>query len=141
MLADNAPVILTDGYYSDARYWQYRFRLMGLLGLARLGEKSARAELLDLHEKGSPAEKMDALLAFLDLGEVPDVAFADLDSIEPRLVATAAQLIAAHGDTAAKDRLKKKFAGEPLWDVFRHSGVDDYNILRTVREAGNGSSR
>jgi hypothetical protein len=130
LLADNPAVVLSEGYYTDARYWQYRFRLMGLLGMARLGDKTARTELLDLHKKGSPAEKMDVLLAFLDLGEAPEVAFGDLESIEPRLVATAAQVIAAHGDAAAKERLRLRFATSPLWSEFRGSGVDDYNILR-----------
>jgi hypothetical protein len=132
LLADNPAVVLSEGYYSDARYWQYRFRLMGLLGMAKLGDKSARTDLLDLHKKGSPAEKMDVLLAFLDLGEAPEISFGDLDSIEPRLVATAAQLIATHGDAAAKERLHKHFASAPLWGEFRGSGVDDYNILRIV---------
>jgi hypothetical protein len=132
LLADNPPVLLSDGYYSDARYWQYRLRLVGLLGLARLGDRDARAELLALHAKGGPAERLDVLLAFTDLGEVPDAAFADLESTEPRLVATAAHLIATHGDAAAKARLKKLFAAAPLWLAFRDSGIDDYNILRTV---------
>jgi hypothetical protein len=132
LLADNAPVVLSDGYYSDARYWQYRLRLVGLLGLARLGDREGRTELLALHAKGSPAERMDVLLAFTDLGEFPDAAFDDLESTEPRLMATAAHLIATHGDTAAKARLKKLFAAAPLWGAFRDSGIDDYNILQIV---------
>jgi hypothetical protein len=132
VLADNPPVLLTDGYYNDAHYWQYRLRLVGLLGAARLGDKDARAELLALHKKGGPAERMDVLLAFIDLGEVPEVAFDDLNSPEPRLIATAAHLIAAHGDGAAKARLKAYFAAAPTWSLFRDSGIDDYNILRIV---------
>ncbi len=130
--AENPAVILGDGYYTDARYWQYRFHLMGQLGLAKLGDRKAKEALLALHEKGSPAEKMDVLLAFLDLGEVPPAAFADLESIEPRLVATAAQLIRTHGDTAAREKLRKTILGRPLWNEFRTSGVDDWNILRIV---------
>ena len=132
LLADNPPVLLSDGYYNDGHYWQYRLRLVGLLGMARLGDKDARVELLSLHEKGGPAESMDVLLTFLDLGEVPEIAFADLRSTEPRLVATAAHLIATHGDATAKARLKKFFESSPLWRAFRDSGIDDYNILRTV---------
>jgi hypothetical protein len=56
--------------------------------------------------------------------------WGDLDSVEPRLVATAAQLIATHGDAAAKERLKKRFASSPIWQQFRQSGIDDYHILR-----------
>jgi hypothetical protein len=130
LLSDNPAVVLSDGYYSDGRFWQYRFRLMGLLGMAKLGDNKAKEELLALHGKGSPAEKMDVLLAFLDLGEVPEAAWGDLDSIEPRLVATAAQLIASHGGGVARERLKKHFASSPLWQQFRGSGIDDYNILR-----------
>jgi hypothetical protein len=132
LLADNPPVPLSDGYYNDSHYWQYRLRLVGLLGMARLGDKDARAELRALHQKGGPAERMDVLLAFLDLGEVPTAAFEDLESTEPRLVATAAHLIATHGDAQALVRLKKFFAASPLWHAFRDSGIDDYNILRTV---------
>src|SRR5262249_38819420 len=139
VLCDNPSVILSEGYYSDARYWQYRFRLMGLLGMAKLGEKSARPDLLELHRKGSPAEKMDVLLAFLDLGEAPDVASDDLDSIEPRLVATAARLIAAHGSAAAKGRLRKRFAASPLWREFRGSGGGGYKNPRGGGGGGGGA--
>jgi hypothetical protein len=132
LLADNPAVLLNDGYYNDAHYWQYRLRLVGLLGLARLGDTGARAELLALHHKGGPAERMDVLLAFLDLGEVPAEAFEDLESTEPRLVATAAHLIATRGGAPDRARLKKFFAASPLWRSFRDSGIDDYNILRTV---------
>jgi hypothetical protein len=130
--ADHPLVLLSDGYYSDARYWQYRLHLMALLGLARLGDQDARADLLALHAKGGPAERMDVLLAFVDLAEVPEAAFEDLRSTEPRLVATAAHLIATHGDREAKVRMKKFFEASPLWQAFRDSGIDDYNILRTV---------
>ena len=64
------------------------------------------------------------------------MAFSDLESIEPRLVATAAQLIRSHGDAAAKERLKKRFASMPLWQEFRGSGIDDYNILRIAEGRG-----
>jgi hypothetical protein len=132
LLADNPAVLLSDGYYNDGHYWQYRLRLVGLLGMARLGDRDARAELLALHRKGGPGERMDVLLAFLDLGEVPAEVFEDLESTEPRLVATAAHLVATKGDSGARARLKKFFAASPLWRTFRDSGIDDYNILRTV---------
>jgi hypothetical protein len=132
VLADNPAILLSDGYYNDAHYWQYRLRLVGLLGLARLGIAEARTELLTLHHKGSPAERMDVLLAFTELAEVPDIAFDDLASTEPRLVAAAVHLIAMHGDTRAKTRMKKFFTASSLWGAFRESGIDDYNILRMV---------
>jgi hypothetical protein len=114
------------------QYWNYRFRLVTLLGLARLGDEAARKQLQELHHKGGPAERMDVLLAFLDLGEVPAFAFEDLSSLEPRLVATAAHLIARHGDPAGRERLKKFRDDSPLWSQFAGSGIDDYNILRIV---------
>jgi hypothetical protein len=133
VLADNPPVVLERGQFNnDEHYWQYRFRLMGLLGLVKLGDADARKELLALHARGGPAERMDVLLAFLDLGEVPEVAFADLKSAEPKQVATAARLIATHGDPAAKERMRQVFRRAPLWREFRDSGIDDHNILRTV---------
>jgi len=130
VLADNPPVLLQEGYYSDERYWQYRFRLMGLLGLAKLTDDTARQELLALHRKGGLAEKMDVLLAFLDLGEVPEVAFEDLQTLEPKLVATAATLIARHGDEVGRQRMRRFFADSPLWREFLDSGIDDHNILK-----------
>jgi hypothetical protein len=133
VLADNPPVVLEKGQYNnDEHYWQYRFRLLGLLGQAKLGDAAARRDLLALHANGGPAERMDVLLAFLDLGEVPEIAFHDLKSPEPKLVATAARLIADHGDAAARARMKAIFRQSPLWREFRDSGIDDHNILRLV---------
>jgi len=133
LLADNPPVVLDRGQFnSDERYWQYRFRLMALLGMVKLGEADARKELLALHARGGPAERMDVLLAFLDVGEVPEFAFDDLHAAEPKLVATAARLIATHGGAAACERMRKVFKQAPLWREFRESGIDDHNILRTV---------
>lgn len=132
VLVDNPPTLLTEGNYNDERYWQYRFRLMGLLGLVKLQDTAARKELVELHRQGGPAERMDVLLAFLDLGEVPDFAFGDLAATEPKLVATAATLIATHGDAAAKERMRRFFAESPLWREFIDSGIDDHNILRIV---------
>ena len=87
VLDENRPVLLRGGQYTnDERYWQYRLRLVGLLGLAKLSDADARKELLALHARGGPADRMDVLLAFLDLGEVPEVAFTDLLSAEPKLV-------------------------------------------------------
>jgi hypothetical protein len=123
-------VSLRDSFFNDDRYWQYRFRLMGLLGMARLGDADARKELLELHRKGGPTERMDVLLAFIDLGEVPEEAFGDLSATEPKLVATAATLIARHGDDAGKDRMRRFFGMSPLWREFLDSGIDDHNILR-----------
>jgi hypothetical protein len=117
-------------------YWNYRFRLVALLGLARLGDAAARKELREIHEQGGPVERMDVLLAFVDLGEAPAFAFEDLSSIEPRLVATAAHAIARHGDPAARQRLKSFFDESPLWAEFAGSGIDDYNILRMVGMSG-----
>jgi hypothetical protein len=52
VLVDNPPTLLSEGNYNDERYWQYRFRLMGLLGLAKLQDAAARKELVDLHRRG-----------------------------------------------------------------------------------------
>ncbi len=130
LLADNPPTTLRDSLFNDERYWQYRFRLMALLGTAKLGDGAARKELLDLHHKGGPTEKMDVMLAFLDLGEAPEEAFADLSAAEPKLVATAATVIARHGDEAGRQRMRRFFQASPLWREFLDSGIDDNNILR-----------
>jgi hypothetical protein len=130
VLADNPAVLLRETQFNDERYWQYRFRLMGLLGAAKLNDREARKELLELHRKGGPTERMDVLLAFLDLGEVPDVAFGDLSATEPKLVATAATLIATHGDQEGRERMRRFFRESPLWREFLDSGIDDHNILR-----------
>lgn len=115
VLADNPALVLDRGQFNnDERYWQYRFRLMGLLGMVKLGDAAARKELVALHARGGPAERMDVLLAFLDLGEVPEFAFDDLRAAEPKLVATAARLIAGHGDAAARERMRKLFRQSPL---------------------------
>jgi hypothetical protein len=133
ILVENPPITLERGQFNnDVHYWQYRFRLMGLLGMLKLGDSDARKELLMLHARGGPAERMDVLLAFLDVGEVPEAAFADLKSPEPKLVATAARLIANHGDATARERMRKLFRQAPLWREFRDSGIDDHTILRTV---------
>lgn len=129
VLQRNPPVPAVSGHDNDARYWQYRLRLVALLGLARLGRGEARQELIDLHEQGGPTERMDALLAFLELGEVPELALDDLASTEPKLVATAARLIRTHGDEPARSRLHRFIAGAPLWREFADSGLDDHNIL------------
>jgi len=137
VLTDHPPVVLTRGQYNnDAHYWQYRLRLMGLLGLVKLGDAEARKELLALHAQGGPAERMDVLLAFHDLGTVPDFAFKDLAAGEPKLVATAARLIATHGSAADKDLMRTLFQQAPLWRAFQESGIDDHNILRLVGVSG-----
>lgn len=128
VLKDHPPVPV--GQLDESRYWDYRLRLVALLGLATLGDPEARKELQELHRLGGPTERMDVLLAYLDLGEVPEFAFADLSAAEPKLVATAATLIAQHGDEAAKKRMRQFFQASPLWSEFLDSGMDDHQILR-----------
>lgn len=132
LLRDNPAVTIIDGHYNDERYWQYRLRLVALLGLARLKDEAAEQELLALHASGGPTERMDVLLAYLELGRVPDEAFEDLSADEPKLVATAARLIADYGTAEQKEKMQAKFRHEPLWQVFRSSGADDHKILSAV---------
>lgn len=132
VLAENPPALLPRGHYNDEAYWRYRLRLVALLALARLEDRSARDELFDLHRHGGPVERMDVLLAFLDLGEIPAFAFQDLAATEPKLVATAAELIAAHGDPFARERLQQFFRRTPLWLEFKDSGLDDHNLLHAA---------
>jgi hypothetical protein len=136
ILTDNPPVVFTEGHYNDAHYWQYRFRLMAWLGLAKLNVKAADDALVKLHRDGGPVERMDALLAFLDLGTHVDLAWEDLQSLEPKLVATAAALIAQHGTAADRKRLKDHFRDQPLWLEFIDSGIDDHNILELAGVVG-----
>jgi hypothetical protein len=136
VLTQNPPVVLTAGHYNDAEYWRYRLRLVALVSLARLQDQPARDELLELHRRGGPTERMDVLLAFMSLREVPNFAFEDLGSTEPKLVATAARLINEHGDADSRDRLKKFFARSPLWREFRDSGIDDHNLLEMAGMEG-----
>ncbi len=136
VLADHPPAPLEPQQQIDQRYWDYRLRLVALLGLAKLDDHAAHDELLELHRQGGPVERMDVLLAFRDLGEVPAGAWDDLDSIEPKLVATAQQLIAAHADAAAGQRLRKFFRRSPLWLEFEGSGLDDHNILESAGLGG-----
>jgi hypothetical protein len=63
---------------------------------------------------------------------VPAGVWDDLNSIEPKLVATAEQLIVAHGDAAAKERLRSFFRRSPLWLEFNGSGLDVHNILEAA---------
>lgn len=128
VLKDHPP--LPAGPIDDSRYWDYRFRLVALLGLARLGDQEARRDLQEMHRLGGPGQRMDVLLAFVELGEAPEFAFEDLSAAEPKLVATAAHLIARHGNQAAKTRMRKFFTDAPLWSEFVGSGIDDHNILR-----------
>jgi hypothetical protein len=136
VLTQNPPVVLTAGHYNDAEYWRCRLRLVALVSLARLQDRPAREELFDLHRRGGPTERMDVLLAFMSLREVPDFIFEDLRSTEPKLVATAARLIVEHGDAASRERLKKFFARSPLWQEFRDSGIDDHNLLEMAGMEG-----
>lgn len=126
--------------FQQDSYWNYRLYLMGLLGMARLEREgntgregdvaSAQNQLLELHQKGGPTARMDVLLAFTELGEVPVVAFDDLSSTEPKLVATAARLIRTYGSAEQQQRMVKFFKRSPLWELFRNSGIDDHNILK-----------
>lgn len=136
VLKQNPPLELTAGHYNDAEYWRYRFRLVALVSLARLGDEPAHNELLDLHKSGGPTERMDVLLALMSLQEVPNLAFEDLLSTEPKLVATAARLIVEHGTPSQREQLKKFFARSPLWKEFRDSGIDDHNLLETAGMEG-----
>jgi hypothetical protein len=115
---------------SEEYYWSHRFRVEALLGLARLEDATARRDLLEIHRRGGPMERMNVLLAFRELGEAPEIAFGDLRAAEPKLVATAAHLIAQHGDAEAKRRLRDFFDKAPLWKEFLDSGIDDSRILR-----------
>lgn len=121
---------LPAGPMDDTRYWDYRLRLVALLGLARLDHQAARRELHEMHRSGGPGQRMDVLLAFVEIGEAPEFAFEDLSAAEPKLVATAVHLIARHGNPSARARVKKFFTEAPLWSEFLGSGIDDHNILR-----------
>jgi len=129
VLKENPPLTPRAGYdATEADYWRHRLRLMGLLGLARLGERSARAELDELHRHGGTVERMNVLLAWRELAEVPGYAFEDLAAAEPKLVATAAQLLRRHGTPEQVARLEAWFAGRPAWRLFEGSGIDDHLI-------------
>lgn len=132
ILADNPPAVSTEGHYNDELYWQYRFRLMALLALAKQRDAAAEKELVELHRNGGPIERMDALLAFLDLGTHVELAWEDLENIEPKLIASGVALIAKHGDKGARERLRAHFHKAPLWFEFVDSGLDDHNILETA---------
>jgi hypothetical protein len=132
ILASHPAAPLEPGHYNDDQYWHYRLRLVALLGLAKLGDRAAIDQLLELHSKGGPAERMDVLLAFRELKYLPEQAFADLDSPEPKLIATAAELIKANGDAAARKRMEIFFRRSPLWLEFRASGLDDHNLLEAA---------
>jgi hypothetical protein len=105
---------------------------MGLLGLARMEEEgsSARKLLLDVYKRGGPTARMDVLLAFTELGEVPVIASESLSASEPKTVATAARLIRTHGSDDLQRRMMNFFKRSPLWELFRNSGIDDHNILK-----------
>jgi hypothetical protein len=115
---------------SDEYYWSHRFKVEALLGLVRLGDSAAREELLETHRRGGPMERMNVLLAFRELGEAPEIAFGDLGAAEPKLVATAAHLIAQHGSPEARAKLRAFFDQAPLWKEFLGSGIDDSRILK-----------
>jgi hypothetical protein len=135
VLAANPPVMLAEQPFTDAVYWRYRLRLVALVGLARLGDAAASDELESLHQRGGPTEKMDVLLACLSLGECPQWALDDLRATEPKLLATAARLIVAHGSAEQRRRLVEHCGPATAFQAFADSGIDDHNLLRWVREA------
>jgi hypothetical protein len=140
VLAENPPVILAEQSFSETVYWRYRHRLVAVVGLARLGDAAARTELESLHRRGGPTEKMDVLLACLSLGECPQWAMDDLEATEPKLLATAARLIVAHGSPEQRRRLVEHCGPATAFRAFADSGIDDHNLLRWVREAGHADA-
>jgi hypothetical protein len=140
VLAAHPPVILAEQSFSEAVYWRYRLRLVALVGLARLGDPAARTELESLHRRGGPTEKMDVLLACSSLGECPQWAMHDLEATEPKLLATAARLIVAHGSPEQRRRLVEHCGPATAFQTFADSGIDDHNLLRFVREAGHADA-
>ncbi|MFM8707099.1 MAG: hypothetical protein ACKOHK_03155, partial [Planctomycetia bacterium] len=106
------------------------------VGLARLDDAAARAELESLHDRGGPTEKMDVLLAYASLGECPAWAEEDLLASEPKLLATAARLIARHGSAEQRRRLVAHCGEGTAFEVFDGSGIDDHQLSKFVQEAG-----
>jgi len=140
VLEENPPVVLAEQSFDESVYWQYRHRLVALVGLARLDDASARTELESLHRRGGPTEKMDVLLACLSLGECPPWVTDDLEATEPKLLATAARLIVAHGSPEQRRRLGEHCGAATAFQAFADSGIDDHNLLRWVREAGHAEA-
>jgi hypothetical protein len=140
VLEENPTVVLAEQSFDESVYWQYRHRLVALVGLARLDDASARTELESLHRRGGPTEKMDVLLACLSLGECPPWATDDLEATEPKLLATAARLIVAHGSPEQRRRLGEHCGAATAFQAFADSGIDDHNLLRWVREAGHAEA-
>jgi hypothetical protein len=83
---------------------------------------------------------MDVLLACLSLGECPQWAMDDLEATEPKLLATAARLIVAHGSPEQRRRLVEHCGPATAFQGFADSGIDDHNLLRFVREAGHADA-
>ncbi|MFM8633219.1 MAG: HEAT repeat domain-containing protein [Planctomycetia bacterium] len=135
VLAAHPPVILAEQAFSEAVYWRYRLRLVALVGLARLGDADASVELQSLHRRGGPTEKMDVLLACSSLGECPAWAEEDLLASEPKLLATAARLIARHGSAEQRRRLVAHCGTGTAFAAFAGSGIDDHQLLKFVQEA------
>lgn len=113
-------------------YWDYRFRLVALLGMAKLGGAAALEELRELHRAGGPQERLDALLAFTEIGQTPPTAFSDLFTVELRLASVAAELIATCGSEPEKEKMRQLFAHHPFWKMFAVSGLRHQGLLRHV---------
>ncbi|MDA0323717.1 MAG: hypothetical protein O2923_13540 [Verrucomicrobia bacterium] len=118
---------------NDDQYWNYRFRLVALLGSAALGDDDAQNQLLAFYQNGGPQERMDALLAFTELGTVPDGAFRDLFSEELPIAATAANLIATHGLPGDRQKMRQLFQGSPYWQELRASGLNDHGLFHYLK--------
>lgn len=129
VLQGHPPVDDLEGHYNDEMYWRYRLRLVALLGLARLDDAPARDELMRMHRDGGPTERMDAMLALLDLGRSLPGAVDDLASREPKLAATAATLIARQGTPQQRAAMHEHFRRTPLFLAFDGTGLDDHNLL------------
>lgn len=134
LLKQNPSIILADEPFNHEQYWRYRFRLMGLVGLARLNDPAAFEELGKLHQKGGPTEKMDVLLAWLSVRKCPEYVLQNLESDEPKLIATAVRLVLDHGSQTQQAVLRAYFARSKIWQQFRDSGIDDHNLLRMLEE-------
>lgn len=114
--------------YGGDEYWEYRMKLMCFMGMARMGDEKAYDQLTSIHKRGSALERMDILLAYMDLGKCPEFAFEDLENTQPKLAATAAVLIRECGSTEQKNRLKDLQSGY-FWQEFPHTKLDEYNII------------
>lgn len=117
-------------WVTEDTYWQYRFRLLALMGLTMQGDATADSELLAIHHAGGAAERMDVLLAYGEIGRAPDAAFEDLRAGEMKVVATAVNLLREHGTPAQRQRMQAWLTAAPLWSQFAAAGIDDHRIFQ-----------